>query len=53
MALDGMLPPVSVTEVAVLVMLPPLHCGVVGVPTTVRPEGKESTKLTPVSMAAV
>lgn len=52
MALDGMLPPVSVTEVAVLVIVPP-HCGVSGVPATVRPEGNESTKLTPVSVAAV
>ena len=53
MVLAGSVPPVSVTEVVVLVIVPPLHCGVVGVPMTVRPEGKESTKCTPVRGAAV
>ena len=52
-ALLGMVPPVSVTELAVLVTMPPLHCGVAGVPTTVRPAGNASVKFTPVSGAVV
>ena len=44
----GILPPVRVTEPLVLVMTPPLHCGVIGVPETVKFEGRLSVKFTPV-----
>ena len=41
----GMVPPVSVTELAVNVTVPP-HCGEIGVPETVMLAGKGSVRLT-------
>ena len=49
----GLEPPVSVTEFIELVIVPPLHCGVAGVPNTVKLAGIVSVKLTPVSGVAL
>jgi hypothetical protein len=45
-------PPVNVTELAVLVIVPP-HWGLAGVPDTVRFGGRTSVRVTPVKGAAV
>jgi len=49
----GMDPPASVTELVVLVIVPPLHCGVTGVPEIVKLAGRTSVKLTPVRGVAL
>lgn len=46
-ALAGIVPPLSVTDVAVLVIVPP-HCGEAGVPEIVNPAGRVSVMPTPV-----
>ena len=45
--LCGIVPPASVTEPLVLVMVPP-HCGEAGVSEIVKPAGMVSVKFTPV-----
>ena len=43
----GIDPPVNVTAVAVLVTIPPPHCGDAGTPDTVNPAGRVSVNVTP------
>ena len=51
-ALNGMVPPVMLTEVAVFAIVP-LHWGEAGVPKTVRLAGRVSVKFTPVKFEPV